>query len=114
MSLFKVAIMLSLGVAVMPTDREQQGRLYEQAASAAYWTVTFCDRNVATCDNASAMWAAFLTKAEFAGQLAYDVAQRYAAGEESAFTPASFKSQGTLRPEDLRPAYRAEPPRRGI
>ncbi len=45
MSLFKVAMVLSLGIAVMPSDEAQQKRLYQNAAAAAYWTATFCDRN---------------------------------------------------------------------
>jgi hypothetical protein len=115
MSLFRVAIVLSLGIAVMPSDRAQQERLYERAATAALWTATFCDRNSETCDTASTLWDTFLKKAEFAGQLAYDVAQRYASpGAATAYAPASYKSQGTLRPEDLRPTWRGLPVRQGI
>jgi hypothetical protein len=114
MSFLRIAIVLSLGIAVMPADKEQQARLYEQAAGAAHWTATFCDRNATTCDNASLLWATFLKKAEFAGQLVSDVAQRYAAGEEGAQAPASFTSHGTLRPEDLEPRWRGPTTRQGI
>lgn len=123
MSLFKVAMVLSLGIAVMPSDEAQQKRLYQNAAAAAYWTATFCDRNGQTCDTASSLWATFLRKAEFAGQLVYDVAQHYSAGAEGAASvePASYGSRalerstdrGTLRPEDLRPEWRGMSVRQG-
>jgi hypothetical protein len=122
MSLFRTAIILSLGIAVLPSDKAQQERLYQQAAGAAHWTVTFCDRNGQTCDNATALWAVFVRKAEFAGKLAYDMAQRYAAGETTAAAPASFERdaatvqpmRGTLTPDDLRPAWRGSATRQGI
>ena len=121
MSLFRLAIVLSLGIAVMPSDQAQQERLYQNAASAAYWTATFCDRNTQTCETASTVWDTFLRKAEFAGKLAYDVAQRYASevpGDR--FTPASFKPrarqslQGTLSLEDLGPSWRGNSKRQGV
>jgi hypothetical protein len=121
MSLFKIAIVLSLGIAVMPSDQAQQERLYQNAATAAYWTATFCDRNTQTCETASTVWDTFLRKAEFAGKLAYDVAQRYASGEpDGSFSPASFKpgarrsTQGTLSPEDFGPNWRGSAKRQGI
>jgi hypothetical protein len=118
MSLFRVAIVVALGIAMMPADKEQQERLYSTASSAAHWAYTFCDRNGTTCENASMMWATFVKKAEFAGQLAYDVAQRYAFEEPGAYAPAAYRpgaaSQGTLRNEDLRPHWRGEVRRQGI
>lgn len=108
MSLFRIAIVLSLGVALMPSDREQQEQLYEKAATAAHWTLTFCDRNVQTCDSAGVVWATFLKKAEFAGRMAYDIAQR-AAVEGPAVLPgdaAVSKASGTLKPDDLEPVWR--------
>ncbi len=77
MSLFRLAIVLSCGVALMPSDQEQQQQLYQKAASAAYWTATFCDRNEKTCDTAGMLWDTFLSKAQFAGRLGYDLAQHY-------------------------------------
>ncbi len=123
MSLFRVAMALSLGIAVMPSDEAQQKRLYQNAAAAAYWTATFCDRNGATCDTASSLWATFLRKAEFAGQLVYDVAQRYSAGAEggASVEPASLGARalersterGTLKQDDLRPEWRGVIVRQG-
>jgi hypothetical protein len=117
MSLFRIAVVLSLGIAIMPADEEQQARLYERAANAAYWTATFCDRNANTCETSAALWDTFLKKAQFAGKLAYDVALRYSAESEDAVTPATYKAgsqPGTLRPEDMKPSWRGSTPRQGI
>jgi hypothetical protein len=110
MSLFRIAMVLSLGVAVMPSDKAQQEQLYERAAAAAHWTATYCDRNGATCDTAAKVWDVFLAKAEFAGKLAYDVAMRYTADEAAngPVQPVADRTRGTLRPDDLRPNWRAD------
>jgi hypothetical protein len=110
-------MVLSLGIAIMPADKAQQEALYERAASAAYWTATFCDRNAQTCDNTAVLWDTFVKKAQFAGKLAYDVAERYAADAPGSFAPASLKGPsqpGTLRPDDMEPTWRGNTPRQGI
>lgn len=108
MSLFRIAVVLSLGVAVMPSDQEQQEALYERAAHAAHWTITYCDRNAQQCEVAGDVWAAFLRKAEFAGKLAYDVALRSAdqAVPEGRPQAVSHRERGTLSPSDLAPGWR--------
>jgi hypothetical protein len=111
MSLFRIAVVLSLGVAVMPSDREQQDALYDRAATAAHWTLTYCDRNTQHCQMAGELWDAFLAKAEFAGKLAYDVALRSRLEDATggALTaPISAKSRGTLNNDDLRPNWRGD------
>ena len=116
MSLFRIAIVLSLGVAIMPSDREQQEELYTRAATAAHWTMTFCDRNAKTCEVSAGLWDAFLKKAEFAGKLVYDVAlHTSAAGEADAKAiPASADGRGTLNPQDLQPDWRGERTEQGV
>jgi hypothetical protein len=116
MSLLRTAVVLSLGVALMPSDKAQQELLYQRAADAAYWTATFCDRNGATCETAARTWDVFLAKAQFAGQLAYDVAHRYMAEEHGGVAPASYapRSSGTLRPDDLGPGWRGDGSRDGV
>lgn len=115
MSLFRIAVVLSLGVAVMPSDKEQQEALYERAATAAHWTMTYCDRNGQQCEMAGELWDAFLRKAEFASKLAYDVAVRATVDEakESLVAPASAKARGTLSPDDLRPNWRGDQAQEG-
>ncbi|MFA5950574.1 MAG: hypothetical protein WC807_09860 [Hyphomicrobium sp.] len=123
MSLFKTAIALSLGVMVLPADPDRQEQLYSKAAAAAHWTATFCDRNGATCDNASVAWATFVRKAQFASKLAFDVVQRYSDGERGEASAAAYvlegrapergrtlRNGGTLQPDDLRPGWRGSTP----
>lgn len=108
MSLFRIAVVLSLGVAVMPSDQEQQDALYERAATAAHWTITYCDRNAQQCEAAGGLWDAFMRKAQFAGKLAYDVALRSTLenGQEPRALTISDKARGTLQPTDLAPGWR--------
>ena len=116
MSLFRVGILVAAVVAVLPADRQQQAHLYDRAASAAHWTATFCDRNGQTCAQAASLWSAFLTKAQFGAQMAYELAQKYSkpepghAAAPSALSPAI----DTLSPEDLEPAWRGTGSRRGV
>jgi hypothetical protein len=122
MSLIRTALVLSIGIAVLPSDKESQARMYEQASAAANWTRTYCDRNPAHCDSAAVVWSAFVEKAKFAGQLAYDLALRSMAQEHGLTSPASFAPnqptavppQGTLTPADLAPSWRGTPARQKI
>lgn len=113
MGLIRNATVLACGVMLLPSDPQQQEQLFQKAASAAYWTATFCDRNATTCETASAAWGTFVAKAQFAGKLAYDAAQRYASQQEGGLAPAEFRPgdgariiSGTLQPHDLEPQWR--------
>ena len=117
MSLIRTGILIAAVVAVLPADRQQQAQLFDRAANAVHWTATFCDRNGPTCTQAAAIWSAFLTKAQFGAQMAYELAQKYskpeggfAAPSSSALSPAI----DTLRPEDLEPVWRGKDTRRGV
>ena len=66
MSLLRTIIVVGAVIALLPSDRAQQERLQQAAVDAAHWTMTFCERNAKTCDNAGAAWDVFKTKAEFA------------------------------------------------
>ncbi len=117
MGLFRLAAVVAVGVSLLPAEREKQEQLYQRAASAATWTLTFCDRNAATCAQASNLWADFSKKAEFGIKLAYDVMRDSENGssktasltlsndETAAATPAVGH---TLTPQDLKPAWRGK------
>jgi Family of unknown function (DUF5330) len=115
MGLFRLAAMVAVGVSLLPADRDKQAQLYQRAASAATWTMTFCDRNANTCTQATNLWADFSKKAEFGAKLAYEVMQKNdAASGEAAAVPAQVSLQatppapGTLTGHDLRPAWRGK------
>ncbi|MGQ0456652.1 MAG: DUF5330 domain-containing protein [Hyphomicrobium sp.] len=124
MGLMRIAIVVAAGVALLPSDREQQQRLVKRASDAATWTVTFCDRNAATCAQADGLWKQFAAKAEFAAKLAYETMQDASAervvadrgdvaGARKA-APVGLKGRaGTLTPHDLRPAWRGADKSRG-
>lgn len=116
MSIVRVGIIVAIVVAVLPADKEQQARLYQRAADAVHWTATFCDRNGPTCEQANDLWAAFVQKARFGAEMAYELAVRYTANDKGAHldaapmrpeavSPASAR-HGTLTREDLEPVWR--------
>ena len=72
MFFIKLAFWLGVAVLLLPTDAQQQARLYTTATSAVERATTFCDRNPATCTTAASAWATFLKKAEFGARLVGD------------------------------------------
>ncbi|MGL4397670.1 MAG: DUF5330 domain-containing protein [Hyphomicrobium sp.] len=134
MGLFRLGALVAVGIAVMPSDSEQQEMLYNRAASATAWAVTFCDRNAATCAQAAAGWQVFVAKAEFTARVAYDLITdnqaatvRTAADDgaperrppdggavaRSALAPTRLDFQtDTLTTRDREPAWRAKTDRK--
>jgi hypothetical protein len=70
----RMAFWLALIVMVLPSDREQQARLYQTATESLHRAATFCDRNAALCTQAGQHWATFRTKLEFGAKLVFDMA----------------------------------------
>ncbi len=115
MGLFKLAAVAAVGIALLPADREQQEMLYNRAALAANWAVTFCDRNAATCTQGSSLWDQFLKKAEFGAKLAYDMMKdkgeaNFETGAISIKAPAPTPKApaNTLAPGDYKPSWRGK------
>lgn len=115
MGLFRLAAVVAVGVSLLPADREKQEQLYTRVATAATWTMTFCDRNAETCVKAATLWTDFARKAEFGAKLAYDVMRENESGatsEPAISAPAYFERTpprgGTLTPHDLKPAWRGK------
>lgn len=120
MGLLRIVTFAAVAVALLPSDREQQQRLYERAGSTAEWVVTFCDRNAATCAKSSELWSQFVAKAEFGAKLAYDmIREREASGVASTnlhldeskgrVAPALLEREsGTLTPIDKMPDWRGK------
>lgn len=115
MGLLRTVIVVGAVIALLPSDRAQQERVAQAAFDAAQWTMTFCDRNAKTCENAATTWAAFKAKAEFAAGVAYDLALTHVvdAVDTSRTPPApaetsSLSAHGTLNARDLEPAWRGQ------
>ncbi|MBA2124693.1 hypothetical protein DLM45_00415 [Hyphomicrobium methylovorum] len=119
MGLLRIATIAAVAIALLPSDREQQQRLYERAGDSANWVLTFCDRNGPTCEKGAELWAGFLAKAEFGVKLAYDMARERGteaiAAADSPYKPAVLEreSGSTLTPVDKEPAWRGKKPNKG-
>lgn len=118
MSLFKIAVVLSLGVALLPSDKGKQQQLYAETVQYVEQAVTYCERNAETCAQADAYWQQFKTKAQFAAGMVYEAYQRYSVAAAEQQHPdrnrALVTGQGTLTPGDLEPAWRGTVRRQGI
>jgi hypothetical protein len=126
MGLLRIATIVAVGVALLPSDRDQQQRIYERAGATAQWVVTFCDRNGPTCVKGSELWSQFLAKAEFGAKLAYDMMRERQGTNATASGPPDAKGRlyapallerdsGTLTPLDREPPWRGkQPPKSGV
>jgi hypothetical protein len=120
MGLLRIATIVAVGVALLPSDRDQQQHLYERAGATAQWVVTFCDRNAETCTKGSELWSQFVAKAQFGAKLAYDMMREHESASADAaadrpYKPASLEreSGSTLTPLDKEPAWRGKKPNKG-
>lgn len=113
-----MAIVLSLAVALLPSDKGKQQQLYAEAVQYVEQAATYCDRNAQTCAQADAYWQQFKSKAQFAAGMLYESYQRYsvAAAEQQRqeIDQSPVKARGTLNPSDLEPAWRGAQKRQGI
>jgi uncharacterized protein DUF5330 len=119
MFFIKLAFWLGLVVLLMPTDAQQQARLYHTATAAVERATTFCDRNAKTCATAAETWATFLKKAEFGARLVGDLISSSGRQSQDAAQPPrhntsanSSEPRGTLSAADMQPAWRAPSARR--
>lgn len=106
MFLIRTAFWVGLVILLLPTDKQQQAKLYSSARAAIHHVSTFCDRNAGLCAQGARQWATFQTKLEFGTKLAVDlVAERLTGAPLGAPQPAV--DRGTLTPADTTPAWRA-------
>ncbi len=110
MFLLRVGIIVALVIAVLPANEQQQAQLYDRTAAAVHWTTTFCDRNGAACAQAGDILGALANKAKFGATMVYDMALKYSDNAGGYLAPVRYgQERGTLRPEDLEPAWRGGP-----
>lgn len=125
MGLLRIATIAAIGIALLPSDKDQQQRLYDHAGATAKWVVTFCDRNATVCAKSAELWTQFVAKAQFGAQLAFEMAkERYTASEGMStaslkldddgqtgggVAPAALERRsGTLTPLDRAPEWRGK------
>ncbi len=106
----KVALIGILVIAVLPANEQQQDQLFGRAATAVHWTTTFCDRNADACAQAGEILGTLATKAKFGATMAHDMALKYSDNAGGYLSPVRYgPGRGTLRPDDLEPAWRGGP-----
>ena len=88
MFVIRIAFWIALIVMVLPSDREQQARLYQTATETMHRAATFCDRNAKLCEQGGAAL----------GRLPHEARVRRQAG-------VRHRERAVLR----RPARRASP-----
>jgi hypothetical protein len=116
MFFIRLAFWLGVIVMLLPTDQQQQARVYNTAVSAVERASTFCDRNARTCELGAQAWASFLKKAEFGVRLLGDLIASGARSNEpepsapplrqKASVSDNVGTHGTLSAADLQPAWR--------
>lgn len=108
MFLIRSAFWLSLIVLLLPTDPQQQAKVYHSASHAIGQAATFCDRNQSLCEQGTVYWATFRRKMEFGAKMVVDIASERLLGRPQGQQHAALPSPdaGTLLPGDLRPAWR--------
>ena len=116
MFFIRLAFWLGVIVMLLPTDQQQQARVYNTAVSAVERASTFCDRNARTCELGAQAWASFLKKAEFGVRLLGALIPSGArSNEPEPSTPPlrqkaglsdTVGTRGTLSAADLQPAWR--------
>jgi hypothetical protein len=125
--LIRAAFWLGIVVLLLPTGTQQQKSMptieTAEAVSAASATVSdmrqFCARQPEACSVGSQAAVAFGHKAQAGAKMLYDfLTEALAPGETGSVTRASsgkreatVKSQDTLLPQDLAPAWRGPQPR---
>ncbi|MGE0626319.1 MAG: DUF5330 domain-containing protein [Hyphomicrobiaceae bacterium] len=73
MSIIRTGILLGAAIMLLPADAQKQSELKDVAQTTVSQTMTFCERNPATCQTGNELWALFLHKAEFGMELASNV-----------------------------------------
>lgn len=66
MSFFKTVVILGVGIALLPSDREQQRALTQTALAARTQASSFCDTRPNICLSRADAWDIFRAKAVFA------------------------------------------------
>ncbi len=114
MFIIRTAFWLSLVVLLLPTDAQQQQKLYANVSYVAHRAATFCDRNQELCATGARHWATFQRKLEFGARMAVDLASERMLGAKERPAVTALPTAGdTLTPADLQPAFRRSEGRTG-
>jgi len=113
MFLFRIVFWLGLAVLLLPTEENQQAKLYDTASATVERIATFCDRNPKTCAAGAEFWSTFLKKAEFGARGPAQTAAPRPSGAATVEPRPASAPRNTPSRDDLGPAWRASAPRAG-
>jgi len=120
MFLVRTAFWLMIIILLLPTDEQQQNKVYGTAEAAVKDVATFCDRNPDTCTTGRDALEVLVHKAEFGARMLMGFIKEQTGANETASTsdastvpaggvaPAIWQndtSQDTLTPEDREAAW---------
>ena len=120
MFLIRTAFWLMIIILLLPTDGQQQSKVYGTAEATVKDVVTFCDRNPDTCTTGRDAFEVLVHKAEFGARMLMGFIKEQTGASETAsssdasaapasgVSPASWQngtSQDTLTPEDREAAW---------
>jgi hypothetical protein len=75
MFLFRTAFWLVILILLLPTDEDQQKRIYGTAQAAVNDVASFCDRNPQTCAAGQDAFAVLVQKARYGAQMLVSLAE---------------------------------------
>ena len=91
MFLIRSAFWLLILVLLLPTDKDQQNKIYGTAEATVNDVAGFCDRNPQTCATGQDAFEVFVQKAQYGAQMLMSFVETAAAGQ--APEPLSTKLQ---------------------
>lgn len=96
MFLIRTAFWLMILVLLLPTDEQQQNRIYGTAQAAVNDVVGFCDRNPQTCATSQEAFAVLVQKAQYGAQMVMALVE----GQTDPFGSGSSTSEPVARSDN--------------
>lgn len=101
MFLFRTAFWLVVLILLLPTDEDQQKRIYGTAQAAVNDVASFCDRNPQTCAAGQDAFGVLMQKARYGGQMLVSLAEgKTASFGNSAPMPVAMSETPSVVSED--------------
>jgi Family of unknown function (DUF5330) len=99
MFFIRTAFWLLILILLLPTDQEQQARIYGTAQSAVSDVAGFCDRNPQTCATGQDALDVMVKKAEFGAKVLMGFVERQTgASAENLSMPLAAPGEGNVMP----------------
>ena len=118
MTIARFAILLVALFVLLPNDAGQKTRLWEQTKDFTNWTMTTCDRDPQSCEQADRLWRQFQVNAAHSFAVINEMVRNHVANANYAGFASnsgisaypSMPNTGTLAATDLLPNWRGTLP----